>query len=68
VRCTALLRLAEKLERARDQLVQDTHVAVGDGEVRLDLVATGNVSVARWSAAREADVFAQAFDRRLVVS
>ena len=34
--CRALLRLAEDLERWRDQLVRAAHVAVDDGTVRLD--------------------------------
>ena len=39
VRCSVLLRLAEDLERSRDQDVREAHVAVdGDGAVRLDLV------------------------------
>ena len=38
----ALLRLAEDLERSRDQLVRDAHVALDDGDVRLDLVADGD--------------------------
>ena len=38
-RMAALLRLAEDLERSRDQLVREAHVAVADGEVRLELVS-----------------------------
>jgi exopolyphosphatase/guanosine-5'-triphosphate,3'-diphosphate pyrophosphatase len=67
-RCATLLRLAENFERSRDQLVRETRVAVDGSEVRVDLVADGNVSVARWAAAREGDVFERAFDRKLVVA
>ena len=41
---------------------------VADGDtVRLELEADGDVSVPRWAAAREVDLFARAFGRRLVV-
>ena len=66
-RCATLLRLAEDLERSRDQLVQEAHVVATNGSVRLDLVSTGDVSVPRWAAGRETELFARAFDRRLVV-
>jgi exopolyphosphatase/guanosine-5'-triphosphate,3'-diphosphate pyrophosphatase len=66
-RCATLLRLAEDLERSRDQLVREAHVVTSNGAVRLELVAEGDVSVARWAAGREVDLFARAFDRRLVV-
>jgi exopolyphosphatase / guanosine-5'-triphosphate,3'-diphosphate pyrophosphatase len=67
-RCATLLRLAENFERSRDQVVREARVTLEDGDVRVDLVANGNVSVARWAAARQSDVFEQAFDRRLVVT
>jgi exopolyphosphatase / guanosine-5'-triphosphate,3'-diphosphate pyrophosphatase len=67
-RCAALLRLAEKLERSRDQLVREANVAVSNGDVRIELVTDGDARVERYEAARETEVFAQAFDRRLVVA
>jgi exopolyphosphatase/guanosine-5'-triphosphate,3'-diphosphate pyrophosphatase len=66
-RCATLLRLAEGLERSRDQIVREAHAVVLDGEVRLELTADGDVSVPRWAAAREVDVFSRAFGKRLVV-
>ena len=59
-----LLRLAEDLERTRDQSVREAHVAVDDGTVRLELDADGDDRVARWAAEREVELFARAFDRR----
>jgi hypothetical protein len=62
-----LLRLAEDLERSRDQLVRAAHVDVQDGRVRLDLDSVGDDRVPRWAAGREVELFARAFDRELTV-
>src|SRR5436190_3347843 len=66
-RMSARLRLAEDLERSRDQLVRAAHVAVEAGTVRLDLDSEGDDRVPRWAAGRETDLFARAFDRQLTV-
>jgi exopolyphosphatase/guanosine-5'-triphosphate,3'-diphosphate pyrophosphatase len=66
-RCATLLRLAEDLERARDQIVRAAHVKVRGDEVRLSLEADGAVALPRWAAERETDLFARAFGRTLVV-
>jgi exopolyphosphatase/guanosine-5'-triphosphate,3'-diphosphate pyrophosphatase len=66
-RLAVLLRLAEDLERSRDQSVREAHLEEDGDGLRLVLVADGDVAVPRWAAAREVDVFAKAFDRRLVV-
>jgi exopolyphosphatase / guanosine-5'-triphosphate,3'-diphosphate pyrophosphatase len=67
-RCAALLRLAEDLERSRDQLVRETRIALHDGEVELRLVADGEAAVPRWAANRETELFARAFHRELAVA
>ena len=66
-RCAAVLRLAEQLERARDQSVRATRVEVRDGDVELQLEADEDVRVARWAAEKQRDVFERAFGRGLVV-
>jgi exopolyphosphatase/guanosine-5'-triphosphate,3'-diphosphate pyrophosphatase len=66
-RGSALLRLAEQLERSRDQLVRAAHVDVDDGRVELKLEGSGDVSLARWAAQREVDLFQRAFDRSLAI-
>ena len=66
-RMSTLLRLAEDLERSRDQIVRSAEVSVQDGSVRLGLVSDGDVRVARWAAGRELDLFAHAFGRELKV-
>jgi exopolyphosphatase/guanosine-5'-triphosphate,3'-diphosphate pyrophosphatase len=67
-RCSAVLRLAEQLERPRDQTVQGTRVSVQNGTVELCLEHTEDVTVARWAAERERDVFKKALGRELVIS
>jgi exopolyphosphatase/guanosine-5'-triphosphate,3'-diphosphate pyrophosphatase len=66
-RLAILLRLAEDLERSRDQSVRAAHVADDDGTIRLELDADGAASVERWAAQREVDLFDRAFGRRLKV-
>jgi exopolyphosphatase / guanosine-5'-triphosphate,3'-diphosphate pyrophosphatase len=67
-RCAAVLRLAEQLERPRDQTVHGTRVVVADGQVELRLEHTEDVTVARWAAERERDVFKRALGRELRIS
>jgi exopolyphosphatase/guanosine-5'-triphosphate,3'-diphosphate pyrophosphatase len=67
-RCSTLLRLAEQLERSRDQLVRAAHVQVDDATVELRLEGEGDVSLARWAAQRQDDLFERTFARRLSVS
>jgi exopolyphosphatase / guanosine-5'-triphosphate,3'-diphosphate pyrophosphatase len=68
VRCSALVRLGEQLERSRDQAVHEAHVGVDDGHVELRLDADEDVTIARWAAQRQRDLFERAFGRALNVS
>jgi exopolyphosphatase/guanosine-5'-triphosphate,3'-diphosphate pyrophosphatase len=67
-RCSAVLRVAEQLERSRDQAVDRVQVRVDNGRVELCLEAHEDVSIARWAAISEADVFKKAFGRELEIS
>jgi exopolyphosphatase/guanosine-5'-triphosphate,3'-diphosphate pyrophosphatase len=67
-RLAALLRLAEDLERSRDQMVTGTSLRLADGTVELRLIGEGEAAVPRWAAGRERQLFARAFDRDLTVS
>ena len=49
-RCSAVLRVAEQLERSRDQAVDRVRVKVANGRVELTLDAHEDVSIARWAA------------------
>ncbi|MHB8243154.1 MAG: Ppx/GppA phosphatase family protein [Solirubrobacteraceae bacterium] len=67
-RCAALLRLAEDLERSRDQLVKDTSLELAGSTVELKLIAEGESAVPRWAVGRERELFARAFHRELSVA
>jgi exopolyphosphatase/guanosine-5'-triphosphate,3'-diphosphate pyrophosphatase len=67
-RCATLLRLAEDLERSRDQLVRDTSLQLSGDGVELRLIADGESAVPRWAAGRERELFARAFHRDLSVA
>jgi exopolyphosphatase/guanosine-5'-triphosphate,3'-diphosphate pyrophosphatase len=60
-RLAALLRLAEDLERSRDQSVREAHVRVSGGDVELRILAAGDLAVPQWAAQRETAVFERAF-------
>ncbi|MGH2901895.1 MAG: HD domain-containing protein, partial [Solirubrobacteraceae bacterium] len=66
-RMALLLRLAEDLERSRDQSVRAAHVAADDATVHLALESDGAAAVERWAAQREVDLFERAFGRQLKV-
>jgi exopolyphosphatase / guanosine-5'-triphosphate,3'-diphosphate pyrophosphatase len=66
-RMAILLRLAEDLERSRDQSVREAHVRYDNGTICLELDAEGAASVERWAAQREVELFERAFDKRLKV-
>jgi len=66
-----VIRLAEQLERSRDQSILSVGVAAADGLVRLDATPSSpavDSSVAIWSARRNADLLASALDREVEIS
>ncbi len=67
-RCATLLRLAEDLERSRDQLVRRAEMALDGEAVELRLIADSDPAVPRWAAGRERELFARAFKRELSVA
>jgi exopolyphosphatase/guanosine-5'-triphosphate,3'-diphosphate pyrophosphatase len=69
-RCAVILRLAEHLERGRDQSVSGARLRSNGGGVDLHLEAAGDSLVLpRWSIERygDGDAFQRAFGRRLVI-
>jgi exopolyphosphatase / guanosine-5'-triphosphate,3'-diphosphate pyrophosphatase len=67
-RCAASLRIAEQLERARDQAVDDVGLEFHDGVARLRVRAHDDVTIGAWAAARQQDIFEEAFGLRLEIS
>ncbi|HEX4806153.1 MAG TPA: Ppx/GppA phosphatase family protein [Conexibacter sp.] len=70
LRGAALLRIAEQLERNRDQVVRAARLrrpADGSGGVELELEAVGDDTVARWGAERQGELFERAFGAPLRV-
>jgi exopolyphosphatase / guanosine-5'-triphosphate,3'-diphosphate pyrophosphatase len=67
LRGAALLRIAEQLERNRDQVVRAARLRRDDAGVVLELDATGDTSVARWGAERQGELWQRAFGAPLSV-
>jgi exopolyphosphatase/guanosine-5'-triphosphate,3'-diphosphate pyrophosphatase len=67
-RIAAAVRIAEQLERSRDQAVHACNVVVTDDHVELRLRAEEDVTIARWATERQGDVFRKAFGRDLNVT
>ena len=67
-RIAASVRIAEQLERSRDQAVRACDIDVRDGQVALQLHASEDVTIARWATERQGDVFRKAFGRTLSVT
>jgi exopolyphosphatase/guanosine-5'-triphosphate,3'-diphosphate pyrophosphatase len=68
-RCAVVLRLAEHLERGRDQSVREARLAPNGNAFDLHLRAEGDLMLPRWSVERYGDgeVFQRVFGRRLVI-
>jgi exopolyphosphatase/guanosine-5'-triphosphate,3'-diphosphate pyrophosphatase len=62
------IRLAEQLERSRDQSVASLEVSSGNGEVRIDPDAPSQADVAIWSARRNADLLASALGKTVAIA
>jgi exopolyphosphatase/guanosine-5'-triphosphate,3'-diphosphate pyrophosphatase len=62
------IRLAEQLERSRDQSVASVAVSAEDGEVRIDPAAPQDADVPIWSARRNADLLAETIGKNVAVA
>jgi len=58
---TALLRLAEQIDRARDGAVRDVRLTVTGGGCIMELVTQGDEQVPLWAVERQRDLFDSAF-------
>jgi exopolyphosphatase/guanosine-5'-triphosphate,3'-diphosphate pyrophosphatase len=68
-RCAVILRLAEHLERGRDQSVSEARLHTNGDGVDLHLKAAGDLTLPRWSVERYGDdeAFERVFQRRLLI-
>jgi exopolyphosphatase / guanosine-5'-triphosphate,3'-diphosphate pyrophosphatase len=68
-RCSVILRLAEHLERGRDQSVSQARLHTNGDGVDLHLEAGGDLTLPRWSVERygDDDAFERVFGRRLLI-
>jgi exopolyphosphatase/guanosine-5'-triphosphate,3'-diphosphate pyrophosphatase len=68
-RCSVILRLAEHLERGRDQSVSEARLRANGHGVDLHLEAAGDLTLQRWSVERYGDgeAFQRVFGRRLLI-
>jgi exopolyphosphatase/guanosine-5'-triphosphate,3'-diphosphate pyrophosphatase len=62
------IRLAEQLERSRDQSVASVAVSAENGEVRIEPDAPAEADVAIWSARRDSDLLARTLDRTVAIA
>jgi exopolyphosphatase/guanosine-5'-triphosphate,3'-diphosphate pyrophosphatase len=68
LRMTALLRLAEQLDRSRDGAVSDVRLEPHESGYLLTPISTQDISVAVWSAQLHTDIFKSAFGKPLSIT
>jgi exopolyphosphatase/guanosine-5'-triphosphate,3'-diphosphate pyrophosphatase len=68
-RCSVILRLAEHLERGRDQSVSEARLRTNGDGIGLHLLAGGDLTLPRWSVERYGDdeAFERVFHRPLMI-
>ncbi len=67
LRMTALLRLAEQLDRSRDGVVRDVQLQPQEDGYLLKTISEEDTSVAVWSAQLHTDIFRAAYGKPLVI-
>jgi exopolyphosphatase/guanosine-5'-triphosphate,3'-diphosphate pyrophosphatase len=67
-RLSALLRLAEHLDRGRDGAVVRARLREEGERLELELAVDGDPALARWGAERQSDLFRKAFGRPLTLA
>jgi exopolyphosphatase / guanosine-5'-triphosphate,3'-diphosphate pyrophosphatase len=67
LKMTALLRLAEQLDRSRDGSVREVRLYLDQAWAQLEVLSNVDISVAIWSAQRHTDVFKAAFGKTLEI-
>lgn len=62
---SALLRLAEQLDRSRDGVVRDVQLIGGPDWLQLEMLVRGDSAVPLWAAETQRPIFEEAFGRKL---
>ena len=65
---TPLLRLADALDRSKDQRVESLECQTRDGDVVLRLRSDADVELEQWAGERVADVFREVYGRPLAIA
>ncbi|GIV96788.1 MAG: exopolyphosphatase [Herpetosiphonaceae bacterium] len=60
-RLSALLRIAEYLERGKSQVVQGLRCSIADGLVRVEVVSLGDATMEIWAANQKTRLFRKAY-------
>jgi exopolyphosphatase/guanosine-5'-triphosphate,3'-diphosphate pyrophosphatase len=63
-----ILRIADNLDRSREQRVRDVECRLRDGEVLLQIGSRGDFDLAQWGAERAGEVFQQVYNRTISVT
>jgi exopolyphosphatase / guanosine-5'-triphosphate,3'-diphosphate pyrophosphatase len=63
-----ILRLADNLDRSRDQRIQAIDCNLRNGDVVLQVRAKGDIDLEQWGAERAGEVFQQIYERRIEVT
>jgi exopolyphosphatase/guanosine-5'-triphosphate,3'-diphosphate pyrophosphatase len=63
-----LLRLADNLDRGREQRINEVHCRLRDGAVVLQVRAQGDIDLEQWAAERTAEAFQLVYDRAISVT
>lgn len=66
-RLSAMLRIAEYLERSKSQVVQDLRVEYDDSTITVRVQAVGDATVEVWDANRRTGLFKKAFNREITI-
>jgi exopolyphosphatase/guanosine-5'-triphosphate,3'-diphosphate pyrophosphatase len=62
-----ILRLADNLDRSRDQRIQGIECSLRNGDVVLQVHARGNIDLEQWGAERAGEAFQQIYERPVTV-
>jgi exopolyphosphatase/guanosine-5'-triphosphate,3'-diphosphate pyrophosphatase len=62
-----LLRLADNLNRSRQQRIRDIECRLRDGEVVLDIKSSHDIDLEQWGAERAGEAFSQVYHRPVTV-